>query len=152
MWLENAGLQWGVSAGIAATTRPNGLSDGRGKFLKITGLLLDWGAERLCSVEAKSPVSLLDRVRDRIRLKHYSIRTEQAYCDWIRRFIIFHDKRHPSGLGAADVAAFATHLLESGYAIQSVQELLGHSDVRTTMVCAHVLNRGGRAVVSPLDG
>lgn len=98
------------------------------------------------------PVSLLDRVRDRIRVKHHSIRTEQAHCDWIRRVIIFHDKRHPSGQGAADVAAFATHLLEAGYAIRTVQELLGHSAVRTTMVCAHVLNRGGRAVVSPLDG
>ena len=52
------------------------------------------------------PVSLLDRVRDRIRVKHYSIRTEQAYCDWIRRFIIFHGKRHPSELGAEDVEAF----------------------------------------------
>ena len=41
---------------------------------------------------------LLDRVRDRIRVKHYSIRTEQAYVDWIRRFIHLHGKRHPSGV------------------------------------------------------
>jgi site-specific recombinase XerD len=53
---------------------------------------------------------LLDQVRARIRFKHYSIRTEQAYVDWIRRFIRFNRNRHPAELSSGDVEQFLTHL------------------------------------------
>jgi integron integrase len=53
---------------------------------------------------------LLDQVRDKIRLKHYSIRTEQAYLDWIRRFILFHNKRHPLEMGKVEIEDFLSHL------------------------------------------
>lgn len=61
------------------------------------------------SQERRSP-RLLDQVRELIRIRHYSIRTEQAYVQWIRRFILFHDKRHPLELGAGEVTAFLSHL------------------------------------------
>jgi integron integrase len=57
-----------------------------------------------------TPKKLLDQVRDAIRLKHYSIRTEQAYVNWIKRYIYFHNVRHPAEMGAAEVEAFLTHL------------------------------------------
>lgn len=53
---------------------------------------------------------LLDQVRHAIRLKHYSIRTEEAYVQWVKRFILFHNKRHPNEMGVAEVEAFLTHL------------------------------------------
>lgn len=54
---------------------------------------------------------LLDQVRGKIRLKHYSLRTEQAYVDWIKRFIWHFYKRQPRELGAAEGEAFLTHLV-----------------------------------------
>jgi Phage integrase, N-terminal SAM-like domain len=53
---------------------------------------------------------LLDRVRDVIRRRHYSFRTEQIYVQWIRRFILFHHKRHPKEMAELEVTAFLTHL------------------------------------------
>ncbi len=64
---------------------------------------------------------LLDRVRDTIRLKHYSIRTEEAYVNWIKRYIFFHDVRHPAEMGAAQVKAFLTYLAVSENVAASTQ-------------------------------
>ncbi len=190
---------------------------------------------------------LLDQVRDTLRTLHYSYRTEEAYVDWIRRFILFHDKRHPAEMGAPEIQAFLTHLATERHVSASTQnqalsalpflyqrvlhkeiepiilsrakrpkrlptvltreqvlrsldqmsgvhklmaqllygsglrlmechrlrikdvdfdyrtitvrdgkkqgdrKLLGHKDIRTTMICTHVLQRGGLAVRSPLD-
>lgn len=56
------------------------------------------------------PKKLLDQVRDAIRLKHYSYRTEETYVQWIRRYILFHNKQHPKEMGTAEIEAFLTHL------------------------------------------
>ncbi|MBE9169548.1 phage integrase N-terminal SAM-like domain-containing protein [Pleurocapsales cyanobacterium LEGE 06147] len=61
------------------------------------------------SVE-KPPKKLLEQVSDVIRLKHYSYKTEKSYVNWIKRYIIFHDKRHPQEMGGREIEEFLTHL------------------------------------------
>jgi site-specific recombinase XerD len=194
------------------------------------------------------PSRRLDLVRDTLRTLHYSYRTKQQYLQWVRRYILFHQKRHPREMGAPEVEAFlshlavvrkvsastqnqalaallflyqkvlavdlpwlrdvvrdgkgrkdrvtilreavveplqrhleivrarhgqamlhcvggvdkpapchtfrhcfATHLLERGYDIRTVQELPGHKDAKTTQVYMHVMRKGANAVLSPLD-
>jgi integron integrase len=69
-----------------------------------------------------APPRLLDRVREAVRLRHYSLRTERSYVGWIRRFILFHGKRHPSDMGAAEVTAFLSHLAVAGNVAASTQQ------------------------------
>ena len=65
--------------------------------------------ERQGNAHAKAPC-LLDEVRDTLRRRHDSSRTEQSYVDWIKRFIVFSGRRHPRDMGAPEVTAFLSHL------------------------------------------
>lgn len=67
------------------------------------------------------PPKLLDQVRERIRVRHYSLRTEEAYLHWIRRFIVFHGKRHPRQMGGPEVEAFLSHLATQAQVAPSTQ-------------------------------
>jgi integrase len=132
------------------------------------------------AVPASGP-KLLDRMREALRSRHYSRRTEQTYWRW--QWVFPQDNRwkntktgeegrhhvHESIIQKAVAGAvrkagltkratchtfrhsFATQLLQSGYDIRTVQELLGHKDVKTTMIYTHVLNRGGKGVKSRVD-
>jgi len=62
------------------------------------------------NAKISQPPKLLEQVRSRLRVKHYSIRTERTYVDWIKRFIWFHGKRHPKDMGVVEMEAFLSHL------------------------------------------
>jgi integron integrase len=80
----------------------------------------------------------LRSVRDAIRVRHLSIRTEEAYIGWIKRFIVFHSKRHPAELGEPEVASFLTHLAVQGQVAASTQNQALNALV---FLYANVLNR-----------
>ncbi|MFH1523559.1 MAG: integron integrase [Chloroflexota bacterium] len=67
------------------------------------------------------PLKLLDQVRETLRTKHYSYRTEQTYVDWIKRFIYFHGKRHPIDMGAKEVQAYISYLANERHVAASTQ-------------------------------
>ncbi len=70
--------------------------------------------------EASKP-KLLDQIRQLMRLRHYSLRTEEAYVGWIRRYILFHGKRHPRDLAESDIASFLSSLAIKGQVAASTQ-------------------------------
>jgi integrase len=88
----------------------------------------------------KLPYNVGGEVRVRATLVELGVK-EAARAAGITKHVSCHTLRH----------SFATHLLENGYDIHTVQELLGHRSVETTMIYTHVLNKGGRGVRSPLD-
>jgi integrase len=73
------------------------------------------------AITATPAPRLLDQLRTAIRLRHYSPSTEYAYAQWVRRFIVFHDKRHPRELGAPDIERFLTHLAVDRHVSASTQ-------------------------------
>ena len=81
---------------------------------------------------------ILDRVRDEIRTRHYSPRTEKAYVSWIKRFIFFHDKRHPDTMGEAEISAFVSQLATRRNASASTQ---GQALSALLFLYRHVLRR-----------
>src|SRR6185295_18353986 len=73
------------------------------------------------ATQPDDPPRLLDMLRERIRMRHYSYRTEVAYADWVRRFIRFHGMRHPRELGGAQVAEFLSSLANERHVAASTQ-------------------------------
>ena len=69
----------------------------------------------LGEVPLPRPPRLLDQVKQVMRVKHYALRTEECYAQWIKRFILFHGKRHPRDMGAAELELFLTDLAVNGH-------------------------------------
>ena len=88
---------------------------------------------------------LLDQVSEVMR--YYSIRTETTYRDWIKRYILFHNKRHPREVGATEVGRFLSDLALRHKVAASTQ----NQDVSTTQIYTHVMVKPGLGVRSPLD-
>jgi len=89
-----------------------------------------------------SKTKLLDQVRLVIRLKHMSIRTEEAYVQWVKRFVLFHHKRHPQDMGAVEIRAFLVHLALHEHVAASTQNValnalvLRIGNIHATVGCA----------------
>ena len=84
-------------------------------------------AERNATPTTGQQPKLMDRVRESLRVHRYALSTERTYCHWIKRFILFHGKRHPADMGAAEVEAFLSHLATAGRVSASTQNQAMHA-------------------------
>src|SRR5215510_1725082 len=71
--------------------------------------------------QAQRPKKLLDQMRDVLHTQHYALRTEKAYVDWAKRFILLHQKRHPTAMGRVEIEAFLTHVAVDRHIAASTQ-------------------------------
>src|SRR6266480_6265517 len=88
--------------------------------------------------EPERRLRLLERVRGKLKTRHYSRRTEEAYCDWVRRFVLFHERRHPSTMGEREIAAFLSDLATVRKVSASTQNQALHA---LLFLYRHVLGR-----------
>lgn len=72
-------------------------------------------------LQGRPATRLLERLRHKLQTRHYSRRTEQAYCQWVRRFVLYHERRHPMTMGEAEIGAFLTHLATDRHVSASTQ-------------------------------
>ncbi len=90
-------------------------------------------------MEPTPPRKLLDQVRDTLRVKHYAYRTEESYVQWIRRYILFHSKRHPKDMAEPEVQAFLTHLAVEGNVamvfLRSLKQAVRSTQIPKNVTC-----------------
>jgi site-specific recombinase XerD len=94
---------------------------------------------------------LEELVRDEIRVRHYSYRTGVTYWKWIKRFILFYNKKHPSEMGEDEIQKFLSFLATERRISASSQNKALSVFVNTTQIYTYVMKRGGFAVRSPLE-
>lgn len=88
--------------------------------------------------DASRRFRLLEQVRRALRVKHYSPRTQVSYCGWVRRFVLFNDRRHPSSMGEQEISAFLNHLATEGHVSAATQNQALHA---LLFLYRHVLGR-----------
>ncbi|MFC1499158.1 site-specific integrase [Verrucomicrobiota bacterium] len=108
---------------------------------------LQKGKNNQTGTPARQKPKLLDLMRREIRLRHYSIRTEHSYIDWVRRFIHYNQMKHPENMGAGEVKDFLSYLAVDGNVAVSTQNQALNAIV---FMYKHVLQSGPSSVTSPL--